>query len=130
MENKADSGEVTIRLDPSIVDAHVQAAIAKALSESPEALVKAVVETAMKRQTDSYPRRSIFQETVEKMIRSAAETAFQRWLIDNERLLTDAIEARLKGQPTELFQQVAHDLVEAMGKGFRCDVSLKEKTGW
>lgn len=119
--------EMTVRVDPSIIDTHVRAAIAEALSKDPDALVRAVVDEAMSKKADSYGRETIFQKAVRDMIQDTAKHAFAEWLKTKSDVIQAAIEERLNKQGEGFLEDVADRLVKGMAEGFHVSVHLKEE---
>ena len=77
--NKCDVS-ISKDLVKDIIDVKMREAISDALGKNPEALISAVVKTALGKNERSYSSSTIFQEGVNKMIREAAQERFKEWL--------------------------------------------------
>jgi len=117
--------EMTVKIDPDVVAAHIRAAVAKALGENPDALVKAVVDEAMKVKQNSYDKKTVFQTGVENMIREVASKVFREWLDTKRGDIRKAIAARLKAGGDAFVTQAADKLVAALSDNFYVSISLK-----
>ncbi len=120
MEVKIDPKEVT-----KIIDTEVRLAIAKALGEQPENLIKAVVDTAMSAKANSYDRKTVFQDSVDTMIREEAREVFKEWLSEKRSLIREAIGQRLKAEKDSFIDSIADQLMEGLAKSFYVSVHMK-----
>lgn len=111
----------------SIVGAHIRATVFEALAKSPEALVKAVVDQALREQRDRYSGKSVFEEAVSEMIRKTAGEVFQEWLTEQRPLIAKQIRAKFDGSSKKLVDTIAEKLVGHLGGMFHVNVSISEK---
>lgn len=81
-----------------VVNAHIQAAVAKALGANPQALIDRVVHVAMHAKKDSYSRETLFEAAVARMIRQVAEEEFKVWLEENKVKIREALRKKLSTQ--------------------------------
>jgi hypothetical protein len=109
----------------SLVDVEIGNAIAKALGESPDTLIKSVVNVAMSQKKSSYDNKTIFQAAVETMIEDKAREVFKAWLKKKEGLIKKALEARLRKEGSEFIESIADQVVSGLSKSFYVRCSLK-----
>jgi hypothetical protein len=109
----------------SLVDVEIGNAIAKALGESPDTLIKSVVNVAMSQKKSSYDNKTIFQAAVETMIEDKAREVFKAWLKKKEGLIKKALEARLRKEGSEFIESIADQVVSGLSKSFYVMCSLK-----
>jgi hypothetical protein len=100
----------------SLVDVEIGNAIAKALGESPDTLIKSVVNVAMSQKKSSYDNKTIFQAAVETMIEDKAREVFKAWLKKKEGLIKKALEARLRKEGSEFIESIADQVVSGLSK--------------
>ena len=106
------------------VRAEIQAAITKALTADPEALVRVVVNEAMHQKKNSYDHRTVFEASVVEMIQEAGRDAFKVWLAENGSLIQRAIEKKLVEVGGPFVEKVAEKIVAGLAEGFRVSVTL------
>jgi hypothetical protein len=80
----------------NIVQAHITAAVAQALSSDPNKLVEQFVIAALSEKKDSYSRETKFEQSVALMVQGAARQAIQEWLNENKEIFTAALRKKLK----------------------------------
>ena len=101
----------------------IRAQIAGALSRDPKALVEAVVTSAMS-EKKGYGKETVFQESVNAMIRDEAKKEFKKWLDEHRPLIREAIQKRMVTEGLGFVEMVADRLVEALGTNFYVSVRL------
>lgn len=100
--------ELKMEIPQEIVKSIVQAQVVAALGKS-EALIKAVVESAMMQKNNSYDRTTVFEEQVTEMIRAVAVESFKEWLEANRERVRAEMQKQLTAQKNKLMV----DLVES-----------------
>lgn len=95
-----------------IIDAQVKAAVAIALGKDPEALVRAVVESAMSAKKNSYDRETVWQDEVNKMIREVATEQFRAWLVEQKPAIAKLIRTKLAKDTKDLLDKVTTKMAE------------------
>jgi hypothetical protein len=119
LEFKIDDKEIK-----HLVDVEIGNSIAKALGDDPGALIKSFVKIAMTQKSSSYDRKTLFQEAVERMIRTKAREVFSEWLKEKEGLIKSAIEARLNKEGGEFIESLADQIVSGLSKSFYVSCNL------
>ena len=123
-----DKCNVSISSDlvKDIIDVKMREAMVEALGKDPEALVTAVVKSALEKKESSYGRgKTVFQEAIDKMIQEEARAVFQKWLSAKKPLIKKAILKRLKDTEAGFVDTVAEKLVDTLGSKFYVSVHLK-----
>ena len=100
------------------VTGSIEAAIAKALTEDPTALVEKVCEMALSIPDSSYTKESVFAKAVQEMIRTAAKETFAEWLEEHKEMIRTAVRARLDKQAGGFLDTVAERLTSGLAKSF------------
>ena len=117
--------ELNVKLDNNIVETYIRKAIAEALSKDPSELVKIVVDEAMNAKSNSYSRKSLFQESVENMIRNTAKEYFKEWLNQHKILIKDAIDKRLSKEKSDFVESIANQIINGLSKSFYVTANLR-----
>lgn len=107
------------------IQAHIQGAVADALGKDPDALVRAVVETALGEKARSYEKTTIFQKAVNKMIRDAAEEEMRRWLGERKAVITAAIAERLRTGESEFTKRIVDAVESGLAKSFYVSAHMR-----
>lgn len=116
--------QVVVNVSKDIIDAHVKAAVAQTLSKDPSALIKAVVDAAMKqRAPNSYSSDPpIWDQQVNAMIREVAKQTFDEWLNEMKPVIAKEVRARLAGKNGK---QTIDDIVNKLSTALqRFEVSI------
>ena len=117
--------EITMQVPKEIISAHVAAAVMEALGKDPDALIKAVVDEAMRTKKNSYESDTIFLSGVKELIRQEANTVFKDWLEQKRPIIQKAILTRLKREEAGFINTVADKLVDGMASSFYVSVGLR-----
>lgn len=91
-----DDASVTLNVSKEIIDAHVRAAVAQVLAKDPTQLVRAVIDAALtEKDRNSYSGRTIWEDSVSKMIREVATATCREWLEEQRPVIAKAVRDRL-----------------------------------
>lgn len=91
--------QVVVNVSKDIIDAHVKAAIAAALSKDPGELVRAVVDMAMRKPSErNYGRTTVWEDRVTDMIHEVAKGVFDQWLEELKPTIAKEVRQRLAGK--------------------------------
>ena len=117
--------QVVLNVSKDIIDAHVRAAVASVLGRDPEVLIRAVVDQAMKQKTNGYGNTTVWEETVNTMIRDVASETFKTWFEEQRPNIERAVRARLDGKDRkDLIAKVSERLVGCLGT-FRVRIDVE-----
>jgi predicted RNA-binding protein with PIN domain len=124
-ENQMAETQVAFTVPKEIIDSHVKAAVAQVLSRDPEALIKAVVDTAMQQKDPgSFGRETIWEKTFNNMVREVAQATFAKWIEEQRPAIERAVRARLDSKERkDLIAKVAERLAGSLGQ-FRVRIDI------
>jgi hypothetical protein len=119
--------QVVVNVSKEIIDAHVKAAVASALGRDPSALIKAVVDAAMRQpDSNSYGRQTVWESEVNKMILAVAQQTFNEWLEEMKPTIAKEVRSRLAGKNgTATINDIVEKLAGAL-KTFKVNVHIGE----
>lgn len=122
--------QIVMQVPQEVIRAQVQSAVAQALAKNPGELIRACVETAMRQPAvDRYGQRindvTVWEQTVNNMIRDLATEEFKAWLAEQAPAIRKAVRAKLEQRRGSYFDKCVDALTEAMSKNFNVSIYVK-----
>ena len=108
------------------VEEQIRLAIMQALSKDTEAVVKALVDSALSTKKDSYSKETVLQVAYNNMVREAAVEALKDWIAETQPVIKAAVLKKIQAT-TGLAETIADRVVEGLGQRFSVQVFWKQE---
>jgi hypothetical protein len=112
-----------------LIEGQIKVAAAEVLSKHSPELIRRLVDHALARKRDNAysSERSIFEETVQKMIIDEATAACKEWLDEQRPLIRKLVYEAIKRKDNGLAQKIAEQLVTGLSKSLNVSTYLQSK---
>ncbi len=124
MELKIDNASIE-----KLVEGHIKIAAAEVLAKQSPVLIQRLVEQALavKRPNAYSSDKSIFEETVQAMIRDEATAAVKEWLDEQRPVIKKLVLEAIKRKDNGLAQKIAEQLVTGLSKSLSVSTYITSK---
>ena len=106
------------------VEEQIRLAIMQALSKDTEAVVKALVDSALSTKKDSYSKETVLQVAYNNMVREAAVEALKDWIAETQPVIKAAVLKKIRAT-TGLAEELASQLTKGLSQDFSARVYWK-----
>jgi hypothetical protein len=122
MELKIDNASIE-----KLVEGQIKVAAAEALAKHSPVLIQRLVEHALAAKQNGYDRTTIFEATVQSMIRAEATEAVKEWIDEQRPLIRKLVYEAIKRKDGGLAQKIAEQLVAGLSRNLEIDAYLSSK---
>lgn len=111
----------------ALIKGQIQAAAADVLSKQSPELIRRLVDHALAAKQNSYDRQTIFEATVQEMIRQEALAAVKTWLDEQRATIRKSVYEAIKRKDGGLAQKIAEQLVVGLSRNLEINAYLSSK---
>lgn len=122
MELKIDNASIE-----KLVQEHIKAAVAGALSQKSDFLIAELVRYAMAEKQNSYDRDTLLDRKISAMIREEAAAAIKEWLDEKRPTIRKQVWAAVSKQSDGLVAKIVEQLVLGLSQKLEVSAYLKNR---